>query len=246
MAISLRQCRGFESLDSASADRLGAACRTVIHAEARTDLSREPQSRDLVLFLNGWGCRYVLFPDGRRHIPALVLPGDMANIDVLDAGSPDYGVATLTQATVALLSGPAVRALMEEDIVIARAIARQTLQESRDTCRRSILLACFGARERFANLLCELICRLSPDEGGRFSLPLTQSDFADAVGLSTVHVNRVLQGLRAEGLIQFAGKRLNVLDWNGLTELGHFRRFGQLAADGGPSSFGPAPSQVAA
>ncbi|MFL5530432.1 MAG: helix-turn-helix domain-containing protein, partial [Gemmatimonadales bacterium] len=53
-------------------------------------------------------------------------------------------------------------------------------------------------------------------------LPITQGEFADAIGVSTVHVNRVLQQLRADGLIELKGDRLTVYDWDKLKEAGEF------------------------
>jgi len=53
-------------------------------------------------------------------------------------------------------------------------------------------------------------------------LPITQGEFADAIGVSTVHVNRVLQQLRADGLIELTGDRLKVPDWDRLKEAGEF------------------------
>jgi DNA-binding transcriptional regulator LsrR (DeoR family) len=53
-------------------------------------------------------------------------------------------------------------------------------------------------------------------------LPITQSEFADAMGVTTVHVNRVLQQMRADGLIELKGDRLNIPDWEKLKEAGEF------------------------
>ena len=55
-----------------------------------------------------------------------------------------------------------------------------------------------------------------------YELPITQAELGDAVGLSTVHVNRVLQDLRRDGLITWEGSTVTVLDWGRLTELAMF------------------------
>jgi hypothetical protein len=81
------------------------------------------------------------------------------------------------------------------------------------------------AYERVAHLLCELHARLDAigmTDGYRYELPLTQTDLADSVGVSTVHVNRVLQKLRHEGLISFGGKSVTIHDWDRLREVGDF------------------------
>jgi CRP-like cAMP-binding protein len=76
-----------------------------------------------------------------------------------------------------------------------------------------------------AHLLCELLVRLRavglPDDHD-CELPITQSEFADALDITNVHVNRVLQQMRAAGLIELKGERLNIPDWNRLKEVGEF------------------------
>ena len=85
-----------------------------------------------------------------------------------------------------------------------------------------------GQREgasRMAHVLCELLVRLRAVdlvEDHACDLPITQTEFADAVGFTTVHVNRVLQQMRAEGLIETQGTRLKVPDWEKLKQVGEF------------------------
>jgi len=85
-----------------------------------------------------------------------------------------------------------------------------------------------GRREaygRLAHLLCELYVRLKAvglTNGDGYVFPLTQAEFGDALGLSTVHVNRTLQELRGEGLITLRNGSVTVLDWDRLREAGEF------------------------
>ncbi|MGQ7454124.1 Crp/Fnr family transcriptional regulator, partial [Streptococcus suis] len=79
--------------------------------------------------------------------------------------------------------------------------------------------------ERMAHLLCELRWRLAaaglaPQDS--FEMRITQSDFADALGLTPVHVNRVLKGLRDSRLIHLHGGRLTLLDRARLERLAQF------------------------
>jgi CRP-like cAMP-binding protein len=59
-------------------------------------------------------------------------------------------------------------------------------------------------------------------DGMTCDLPITQTDLADATGISAVHVNRTLQGLRRNGLISFRAGSLKILDWAGLVKAGDF------------------------
>jgi CRP-like cAMP-binding protein len=60
-------------------------------------------------------------------------------------------------------------------------------------------------------------------QDGEYPWPFTQTEIGDALGLSTVHVNRTLQDeLRAKGLIELTKGELRVLDWEGLKRMGEF------------------------
>jgi CRP-like cAMP-binding protein len=81
------------------------------------------------------------------------------------------------------------------------------------------------AYARMAHVLCELVVRLRAvglSEEHSCELPITQGEFADAMGVTTVHVNRVLQQMRTEGLIGLKGDRLNIPDWEKLKQVGEF------------------------
>ena len=81
------------------------------------------------------------------------------------------------------------------------------------------------AEQRLAHLLCELLLRLRAvglTDGDEYELPLTQTDLADTMGMSNVHMNRVLQKLRSEGLIELKSQNLVILDFERLKEFGSF------------------------
>ncbi len=107
----------------------------------------------------------------------------------------------------------------------ASAFWRETLIDA--AIFRSWMLS-LGQREaysRVAQLLCELLVRLKAvglAHDHACDLPITQAELGDALGISTVHVNRILQQLRAKGLIETKGIRLIVPDWEKLTKIGDF------------------------
>jgi CRP-like cAMP-binding protein len=82
-----------------------------------------------------------------------------------------------------------------------------------------------SAKTRIAHLFCEMVLRLRAvglEEGNAVPLPITQAEVGDALGLSTVHVNRTLQELRGENLIEWENGVLTVLNWEGLQLAGEF------------------------
>jgi CRP-like cAMP-binding protein len=82
-----------------------------------------------------------------------------------------------------------------------------------------------SAYERLAHLLVELYVRLEAvhrAHNGRCDFPLTQNDLADATGLTAVHVNRTLQELRRDGLIELERKQLQILDLERMMDVSMF------------------------
>src|SRR5690606_20024995 len=115
--------------------------------------------------------------------------------------------------------------LLERHHRITTALWSTTLVEESISREWLVSIGKRSAIERTAHLLCEICMRLSvvgQSHDARFALPLTQSELADALGLSTVHVNRTLQELRRKGLIVFQGGVVEILDFKALAEQGLF------------------------
>jgi CRP-like cAMP-binding protein len=177
------------------------------------------------LLLEGFTCVYKLTSEGKRQIMALHVPGDMPDLQSLHLTVMDNSLATMTPCTVGFIAHEDLRRVCERYPRIAAALWRETLVDA--SIFREWLLN-IGRREaytRLAHLLCEFLARLKAvglAQGGTFDLPITQVKLADAIGTSTVHVNRVLQALRADGLIQTKGTQVTIPDWERLTEVGEF------------------------
>ena len=171
--------------------------------------------------LSGWACRQRLLPDGRRQIFSLLLPGDAIGFCV--------DVSPLATASVVALT-KLVLATTDLHALGAGAQTSQSARESPDFADHMRLSACFDegllldhvirlgrqtAFERTAHFLLEVHWRLAligkADEF-RFIMPLTQEVLADVLGLSIVHVNRTLQQLRRERLIEMSGAHVVLLD----------------------------------
>jgi CRP-like cAMP-binding protein len=177
------------------------------------------------LILSGFACTYKLTASGKRQIVAFTIAGDIPDLQSLHLNVLDTGVSTISPCTVGFIPHEALRSLCERYPRIAAAFWRETLIDA-SVFREWVMNV--GRREgysRMAHVLCELLVRLRAvglAEDHVCDLPITQSEFADAVGLTTVHVNRVLQQLRADGLIQTQGTRLKIPDWEKLKEAGEF------------------------
>lgn len=203
---------------------------------AREDIIREgdPPS-DVHLIMDGFACRYKLLPGGRRSIMALMVPGDFCDLDVAILDQMDHTIGTLTAISLVEIPRPTVKELTDQHPNIARALRWSTLVDEA-TLRE--WLASMGQRpadRQMAHFLCELRLRLEvvgmADQYGMY-LPLTQEELADAMGISTVHVNRVLQQLREQGLLGAHGRNTTFPDLARLEQFAEFNpAYLHLSAD---------------
>jgi CRP-like cAMP-binding protein len=177
---------------------------------ARREILREgePIARPLLL-LSGWAARVRHFPDGRRQVAHLLVPGDfVALAGHRDAVAPATVVA-MTQVAVA----PTPRH-DEADADLLELYARSAALEQALLLRQVARVGRLDAYDRLADLFLELRDRLDPPGmAGRdsFHVPLTQEVLADALGLTSVHLNRTLQLMRREGAIDMTGSLVRLL-----------------------------------
>lgn len=193
---------------------------------AHADLVREgDQAEQIYILLEGWAGRYRTTRDGRRQIVGLALPGDVANLDALAFARPGFGVRMLTPGLVTSVPRHAARSLAAADVNIANAFTRLALMENAIQSQWAVGLGRKSAEQRLAHLLCELAVRItgnSSNDAVSFELPLTQEQLADVLGLTSVHVNRMLKQLRGEGLVEMAARRVRLRDVPRLRELAEF------------------------
>jgi CRP-like cAMP-binding protein len=155
---------------------------------------------------------------------AYLLPGDFCDLYVFILKAMDHGIATLSRCKVVAI--PRHRTLeLTERPAIARAFWWAALVDEATLREWLVNIGRRSAEHRVAHLLCELLLRLRVvglANGDRFELPLTQGALADTMGLSEVHMNRVLQSLRSAGLITLGNRTLVILDVERLMALSDF------------------------
>jgi CRP-like cAMP-binding protein len=177
------------------------------------------------LILEGFTCRYKLLPDGRRQIMAFHTPGDMPDLQSLHIRVMDHSVAALMPTSAAFIPHRSMRDLTERFPGLLHAFWRDTLIDAAIFREWMIGIGRRTAHERIAHLICEMLLRLRAvglASNDTFKLPATQTDVADALGLSNVHVNRVLQDLRGDGLITWTRYTVSILKWEELQSLALF------------------------
>ncbi len=193
---------------------------------ARRDVVSEGHLPHCVHFLlEGWGCRYRQLRDGRRQILALLLPGDMFDANVQVLAAIDHSISAITPMTIAEVAPETVSDLIRTNPAIARAIWWNDHVCVATQREWTATLGLRTARERIAHLFCEVHFRLrlmGRCVARTCEFPLTQVDVGEATGLTPVHVNRMVQELRRERLIEWAGRTLTILDLDRLCEVAQF------------------------
>ena len=182
----------------------------------RSDVLRQGEVPAVAhVLLDGHTYRYRMLSDGRRQITAVLVPGDICDLEAVMRGRADYSVGALTKCVLGEIPAERITDLTTLSSEMIRALCRRLLRD--DAISREWLVS-MGRRstlERVAHLLCELRVRLenvglARPEG--YDLDFTQVELADILGISTVHINRTLQQLRGTGLIQFSGGTVTILD----------------------------------
>ena len=200
--------------------------RNVKEIAARRDLIREgDKPHSLYLLLAGWACRYKTLPDGRRQIVALFLPGDLCDLHVYILKEMDHSVGAVTALKAAEISRDDFEQLLTDHPRITQALWWDELVKIAIQREWTVNLGQRSAYERIAHLLCECFLRLRAvglTMNGSCPFPLTQVDLADATGLTAVHVNRTLQELRKDGLIELHSRTLSIPNLPALKAAGLF------------------------
>ncbi|MBZ9678274.1 Crp/Fnr family transcriptional regulator [Mesorhizobium sp. ES1-1] len=163
--------------------------------------------------------------DGKRQITSFFVTGDIPDLHGLHLPVMDCTFSTLTPSRVGFMRHDSLRAICDQHPRIAAAFWRSTLIDAAIYREWVTNVGRRDAFTRIAHILCELIYRLRAV--GRIDdhiadIPITQAALGDAVGLSTVHVNRTLQELRHKGLIETSGAQTRVQNWPNLVRAGDF------------------------
>lgn len=177
------------------------------------------------VLLDGHAYRYTVLNDGRRQITAILVRGDVCDLGAVMRGRAEYSVGALTNCVLGEIPAEEIADPAALDREMTGALWRRLLRDEAISREWLVGMGRRTASERAAHLLCELRVRM--DDAGlasdtTFEMEFTQSDLADVLGLSTVHVNRTLQELRRAGLIQTSNGRMTILDYAALAKMAGF------------------------
>ena len=177
---------------------------------------RSGQDLDVsTLLIDGWMARAKDLRGGERQITELHVPGDFVDLHSFTLKRLDHEVLTLTACTIAVVPHDKLREITERHPHLTRVYWFSTNLDAAIHRENTLSLGVRSALSRTAHLLCELFVRLeivglTSHDG--YDFPLTQAELGECLGLTPVHVNRMLQSLRKRKLIRLEERRLTILD----------------------------------
>jgi CRP-like cAMP-binding protein len=175
---------------------------------------------------SGWACQFRKLCDGRKAILDIYLPGDIIGLDAILNTRPTENVVALTSVTVdAMIAEDGLYGLMKHRHT-ALYVAWLLGQRQRRADRLLTAISSLDARGRLAVMFFDFYHRLRTQKlisSPMYNLPLTQSQVGSYLGLTVVHVSRVLALLRSQQIVNFEKHCVNILDIEQLTKLAQFR-----------------------
>ena len=177
------------------------------------------------LLVDGFLCRYKDLSGGQRQITEIHTPGDFADLHSFTLKYLDHNVMALTPSRVVQVPHDKLAAITENHPHLARLLWFMTNLDAAIHREWEVSLGRRSAIERTAHLFCELQVRLGVvglASARDYALPITQSELAECLGLTSVHVNRVLRELRERELVEFRSGRVMIADLAGLKRVAEF------------------------
>lgn len=190
---------------------------------AGRDLVYQGQSDQVAYILAaGWVCSYKILPDGSRQIVDFQIPGDFLGLRSALLHTSDHSIEAISDIEVSEVLVSDLLDIFAQHLRLATAVLWAASRDEAMVVEHLVNIGRRGAMERMAHFLLELGARLALVRMGNkqgYYCPLTQYHLADALGLTAVHVNRVLRQLREKGLLTFRHNEVIFDDYHALTTL---------------------------
>lgn len=177
------------------------------------------------LLLEGIACRYKDLRNGERQITALHVAGDFVDLHSFTLQRLDHDIATLTPCRIATVPHEALRRITELHPHLTRVYWFSTNLDAAMHREWELSLGRRTALARLAHLLCEMFVRfeiIGLTEERSYPFNLTQAELSECLGLTSVHVNRMLKQLREQQLATLKQGRVTILNWEALQKVAEF------------------------
>lgn len=193
---------------------------------AGVDMVYEGQANHVAYILaSGWVCSYKLLEDGTRQIVDFQVPGDFLGLRSVLLRTSDHNIEPVTKVEASEVLSQDLLEAFSETPRLATAVLWAASRDEAMVVEHLVSIGRRDAKERTVHFLLELGARLNLVGLGTpagYACPLSQYVIADTLGLSAIHLNRVLRELREDGLLTFRQGRVEFHDLDGLVELSGF------------------------
>jgi CRP-like cAMP-binding protein len=227
LAPLVRRLSQWESLETADREAILALPFAQRSLEAGQYLVWDgDRPQNTCVLISGFAYRHKHAGNGGRQIMSIHMKGDIVDLQNSLLGTADHNVQMLTAGEVILIPVEALRELAFRHPAAGMAMWYETLVEGSIFREWILNIGRRDARTRIAHLLCEFALRLEVAELGEqniYELPITQEQLADAVALTSVHVNRTLMKLEQDGLITRTKRMISIIDWTQLVKVADFQ-----------------------
>lgn len=178
--------------------------------------SGEPNPSGTYVLCKGWAFRFVRFPDGRRQILSVLIPGDLFSAFALFDPNPAFSIQAATDVNVCQLGGDGVKKELTKNPNAYDMFGNLCSAEIDDMASTSLDLVEPHAATRIAGFTRRLVRRLAArginNGAGTYPFPLTPVDIADATGLAPDDVNRAIDELRDNRVVDLSNDEITILD----------------------------------
>ena len=177
------------------------------------------------LLLSGYATRHKIAGNGGRQIFSIHMKGDVVDLHNSILRRADHNIQALTEVEVAMIPVGAIRRIAADYPMVGQAMWYETLVDAAIFREWTLNVGRRDARARAAHLLCEFGIRLEVAGLGTkndYTLPMTQEQLADALALTSIHINRMLKALAQEGLIERTRRSVRIIDFDRLARIGDF------------------------
>lgn len=167
------------------------------------------------LIVDGVAVRRKTLPNGSRQTMGFLIPGDLCELEVFVLSAMDHDLVAVCDTTCVVIPKAVISGLLTESTTLTQALWWSTMADHAMLRSRIIDHGRRGSYERLAHLFYEMLIRyrlIGLAQDNSFPFPSTQMELAEATGLTSVHVNRMLKKLRSDALITFTNKRVVVID----------------------------------
>jgi CRP-like cAMP-binding protein len=226
LELLVQRLDALSPLSAEDREAIAALPHTLKTVKAHEYIVREGgKAENSCLLRSGFASRHKVVADGARQIVSVHMMGDMVNLQNSLLRTADHSVQALTDAEVAFIPGKAIVALAAARPAVAIAMWLDTLVDGAIFREWIANVGRRDAKARTAHVLCEFALRQERAglaTRGKYDLPMTQEQLGDALGLTSVHVNRTLKALEEARLIARDKRTVTISNWEALRKVGDF------------------------